>query len=62
MGMLPSSQYGSVAVLPSSYRSSQPSYSVVAAVSSTMDSTAVVANPASGTSVVTATTSPSALS
>ena len=59
MGMLPSSQYGSVAVLPSSYMGSQPSSAVVAAVSSTMDTTAVVANPASGTSVVTATSAPS---
>jgi hypothetical protein len=58
MGILPSSQYGSVAILPPSYMSSQPSYSVVAAVSSTMNTTSVVANPASGTSVVTSTTSP----
>ena len=35
MGMLPSSQYGSVAVLPSSFMSSQPSYSVIAAASPT---------------------------
>lgn len=58
MGMLPSSQYGSVAVLPSSFMTSQPSRSVIAAVASSMDTTSVVANPASGTSVVTATTSP----
>lgn len=58
MGMLPSSQYGSVAVLPSSYMASQPSFSVVAAVSSTMDTTSVVANPASGTSVVTSASAP----
>lgn len=55
LGVLPNSQYGSVAILPSSYMSSQPSYSVVAAVSSSMGITSVVANPASGTSVVTAT-------
>jgi hypothetical protein len=59
MGMLPSSQYGSVAVLPSSYMASQPSYSVVAAVSSSMGDTSIVANPASGTSVVTGTSAPS---
>jgi hypothetical protein len=59
MGMLPSSQYGSVAVLPSSYMGSQPSYSVIAAVSSTMSTTSVVANPASGTSIVSATAAPS---
>ena len=59
LGVLPNSQYGSVAILPSSYMSSQPSYSVVAAVSSTMNSTSVVANPSPGTSVVTATASPS---
>lgn len=58
LGVLPSSQYGSVAILPSSYMSSQPSYSVVAAVSSSMTTTAVVANPASGTSVVTASVAP----
>ena len=39
LGVLPASQYGSVAILPSSYMGSQPSYSVVAAVSSTMDTT-----------------------
>ena len=60
MGMLPSSQYGSVALLPSSYMASQPSYAVVAAVSSDKTDTSVVANPAAGTSVVTATPSPSA--
>lgn len=59
LGVLPSSQYGSVAILPSSYMSSQPSYSVVAAVSSSMDTTSVVANPASSTSVVTSTSAPS---
>ena len=58
MGMLPSSQYGSVAVLPSSYMASQPSFSVVAAVSSTMNTTSVVANPASSTSVVAASAAP----
>lgn len=58
LGVLPSSQYGSVAILPSSYMASQPSFSVVAAVSSDKTSTAVVANPASGISVVTATASP----
>ena len=59
LGVLPNSQYGSVAVLPSSYMSSQPSSSVIAAVSSSMATTSVVANPASGTSVVSATAAPS---
>lgn len=58
LGVLPNSQYGSVAVLPSSYMSSQPSSSVIAAVSSSMNTTSVVANPASGNSVVTATVAP----
>ena len=58
LGVLPSSQYGSVAILPSSYMSSQRSDAVIAAVSSTMDTTSVVANPAPGTSVITASSAP----
>lgn len=58
LGVLPNSQYGSVAVLPSSYMASQSSSSVVAAVASDKTSTSVVANPASGVSVVTDTASP----
>lgn len=58
LGVLPSSQYGSVAILPSSYMASQPSFAVGAAVSSNKSSTSVVANPAAGTSVVTSTVSP----
>lgn len=49
MGMLPSSQYGSVAVLPGTYNSTGSSNSVVAVSNSNVD---YVANPASSTSVV----------
>ena len=50
MGMLPSSQYGSVSVLPSVYRGDLPSSYVVAAGSGTA---AQLSNPASVTSVQT---------
>ena len=51
MGMLPNSQYGSVAVLPQSYSSSIPS-NLILAYNST-PSTAGVSNPNGSTSVVT---------
>lgn len=47
MGMLPSSQYGSVALLPSSYRSDVPSNSTLA-----VSQKLVAQSPDSGTSVV----------
>lgn len=47
MGMLPSSQYGSVALLPTSYRSDVPSNSVLA-----VSQKLVAQSPDSGTSVV----------
>lgn len=59
MGVLPSSQYGSVAVLPSSYMASLGSSSVIAAVASSKDGTSGLANPAGGTSVVSGSVSPS---
>ena len=63
MGMLPSSQYGSVAVLPSSY---QPSISSSRIVTNTPSgdsgSSSYLINPASGTSVVTNTPNPSSSS
>jgi hypothetical protein len=54
MGMLPNSQYGSVAVLPSTFLPSAPPSRVVAAVSS-LDSSlnSSVVNPSGGSSVVT---------
>lgn len=57
MGMLPSSQYGSVAVLPSTFLPSAPPNRAVAAVSS-LDSSlnSSVANPSGGSSVVTYST------
>lgn len=60
MGMLPSSQYGNVAALPSSY---QPSLSPDRVVTNTpagnSGSSSYLINPASGTSVVTNTSNPS---
>ena len=50
MGMLPSSQYGSVSVLPSIYRADIPSSHVVSAGSGTP---AQVSNPASSSSLLT---------
>jgi hypothetical protein len=54
MGMLPNSQYGSVAVLPSTFLPSAPPSRVVAAVSS-LDSSlnSSVVNPSGGSSVAT---------
>lgn len=58
MGMLPNSQYGSVAVLPSSRLSSiEPNR--VLAVSNSSDPSAYVVNPASGSSVSTSSSNPS---
>ena len=51
MGMLPSSQYGSVAVLPQSYSSSIPS-NLILAYNST-PSTSSISNPNGSTSIVT---------
>ena len=53
MGILPNSQYGSVAVLPSSYRSDLPASNVVAGGSGTP---ARLYNPASSASVQTENT------
>ena len=54
MGMLPNSQYGSVAVLPSTYLSSAPSNRAMAVVSAADSaSNSSLVNPASSTSVVT---------
>lgn len=54
MGMLPSSQYGSVAVLPSTFLSSAPSNRVMAVVSSAQsNSNSSVVNPAASNSVTT---------
>lgn len=50
MGMLPSSQYGSVAVMPSLYRNDLPSSYIVAAGSGTP---AQISNPASGSALQT---------
>lgn len=63
MGILPSSQYGSVAVLPSSYQPSLPANRVVTNTpSSDSGSSSYLVNPASGTSVVTNTANPSSSS
>lgn len=54
MGILPNSQYGSVAVLPSTFLPSAPPNRVTAVVSSaTPDSNSSVVNPVDSTSVVT---------
>ena len=53
MGMLPNSQYGSVALLPSSYYPSLTSDRIVASTSS------YLVNPAAGTDVATSTPNPS---
>ena len=55
MGMLPSSQYGSVAVLPNQYPDVPGSNSVIAYRSGSVSN---VGNPASGTSVVTGNSNP----
>lgn len=63
MGMLPSSQYGSVAVLPSSYQPAlSPNRIVTNTPSSDSGSSSYLVNPASGTSVVTNTPNPSSSS
>ena len=63
LGVLPASQYGSVAVLPSSY---QPSISSNRAVTNTpssdLGSSSYLVNPASGTSISTNTPNPSTTS
>ena len=51
MGMLPSSQYGDVAVLPQTYSSSIPSNLILAR--NSVPSTSGVSNPAGSTSIVT---------
>ena len=63
MGMLPRSQYGSVATLPSSYQSSLTSDRIVTNTpSGDTGSSSYLINPASGTSVVTNTPNPSSSS
>lgn len=63
LGVLPASQYGSVAVLPSSYQSSISSNRIVTNTpSSDLGSSSYLVNPASGTSVVTNTPNPSSSS
>lgn len=60
MGMLPNSQYGSVAMLPSSYQPSlSPDRIVTNTPSGNTGSSSYLVNPASGTSVVTNTPNPS---
>lgn len=60
LGVLPSSQYGSVAVLPSSYQPSLPPGRVVTNTpSSQVGSSSYLVNPANGTTVVTNTANPS---
>ena len=58
MGMLPNSQYGSVAVLPSS-RLSNLEPNRVLAVSNSSDPSAYVVNPASGNSITASSANPS---
>ena len=54
MGVLPASQYGSVAILPSTFIPSAPSNRVVAMVSSaSSDSNASLVNPSGSTDVIT---------
>lgn len=60
MGMLPKSQYGNVAVLPSSYQPTlSPTRIVTNTPSSDSGSSSFLVNPASGTTVVTNTVNPS---
>lgn len=60
MGMLPNSQYGSVALLPSSYQPSlDPNRVVTNTPSSSSGSSSYLVNPAGGTDVVTNTRNPS---
>ena len=51
MGILPSSQYGGVAVLPSSYRSTASPSTVVAYTADTPSTSAYIVNPASSTAI-----------
>lgn len=51
MGILPSSQYGGVAVLPSSYRSTASPSTVVAYTADAPSTSAYVVNPASSTAI-----------
>lgn len=61
MGILPRSQYGSVAALPSSYQPTlEPNRIVTNTASGSSGSSSYLVNPASGTSVVTNTPNPSA--
>lgn len=63
LGVLPNSQYGSVAVLPSSYQPAlSPERIVTNTPSSGSGSSSYLINPASGTSVVTNVSNPSASS
>lgn len=63
MGLLPRSQYGSVAVLPSSYQPSlSPDRIVTNTPSGSSGSSSYLINPAGGTSVVTNTSNPSSTS
>lgn len=59
MGMLPNSQYGSVAVLPSILMSSEPSFRVVASTATSGGTNSAVNNPANSTDVVTSSSHPS---
>lgn len=60
MGMLPNSQYGSVALLPSSYQPTlSPERIVTNTPTSQSGSSSYLINPASGTTVVTNTANPS---
>ena len=59
MGMLPNSQYGSVAVLPSSYRADLPASNIVASSSIGSSSPARLQNPASSSAVQTENSSTS---
>ena len=63
LGVLPASQYGSVAVLPSSYQPALSSDRIVTGThSGSSGSSSYLVNPASGTSVVTNTPNPSSSS
>ena len=63
MGILPNSQYGSVAILPSTFLSSAPSNRVMAVVSSAdSGSNSSVVNPTGSDSVVTYASNPAASS
>jgi len=59
MGMLPNSQYGSVAVLPSYLMPSEPSSRVVASIGVVGGTNSAVNNPADSTTVVVSSSHPS---